>query len=426
MGVERVAMSGVAAVGRRPWLSSVLFRFTKWGNPFADERFSWPYPMYDRMRVDGPIVYGRPYRQWFVFGYDEVQEVLRSPLTATAPVGELLLSTSRYRKLSRSARSNFSTWLLVNDAPDHTRLRSAVSRAFTPRQIDRYEPLVGQVVGELVDTLDTTREGDIVDAFTSRLPIEAIAAVLGLPVDRRPWLLSASREIGGMLEPLTPFDPASMSERFAELDTYFRAVIAKRRAKPGHDLISALAAAEDDQALDDDEIVGMIAFLLFAGHETVTGMLGNALVALARHPEQRTLFRDRPDLTANAVEELLRFDPPAQVSARQATAAFTVAGVTIKRGDNIGLMIGAANRDKRRWRDADELRLDRPDPKPLSFGFGAHHCLGAALARMELRLALPALLDTLGDYTVDLERTIWKRSFALRGPTVLPLNARAS
>ena len=97
-------MSGVAAIGRRPWLSRALFRFTKWGNPFADERFSWPYPMYDRMRADGPIAYGRPYRQWFVFGYDEVQEVFRSPHTATAPIGELLLSTSQYRKLSPSAR----------------------------------------------------------------------------------------------------------------------------------------------------------------------------------------------------------------------------------------------------------------------------------------------------------------------------------
>src|SRR4051794_15579180 len=132
--------------------------------------------MYDRMRVDGPVAYGRPYRQWFVFGYDEVQEVLRSPRTATAPIGQLLLSTSRYRKLSPSARANFSTWLLVNDVPDHTRLRSAVGKAFTPGQIDRYEPLVRHFVQELTGTLDT--EGDIVESFTSRLPIEAIAAVL--------------------------------------------------------------------------------------------------------------------------------------------------------------------------------------------------------------------------------------------------------
>ena len=320
MAVEQVAMSAVAAVGRRPWLSSALFRFTKWGNPFADERFSWPYPMYERMRADGPVAYGRPYRQWFVFGYNEVREVLQSPHTATAPVKELLLSTSRYRRLSVSARSSFSTWLLVNDASDHTRLRAAVSRAFTPRQIDRYEPLVAQTVDELVATLDTTRSFDIVEAFTTRLPIAAIAAVLGLPVDDRPWLLRASREIGGMLEPLTPFDPSSMSERFAQLDAYFGPSIAQRRRDPGDDLISALAATDDGHGLDDDEIVGMIGFLLFAGHETVTGMLGNALVALARHPQQRTLLRDRPDLIGNAVEELLRFDPSAQVSARQAAA----------------------------------------------------------------------------------------------------------
>ena len=202
--------------------------------------------MYDRMRAGGPVAYGRPYRQWFVFGYDEVQEVLRSPHTATAPIAQLLLSTSRYRQLSPSARSNFSTWLLVNDAPDHTRLRSAVSKAFTPRQIDSYAPLVEQVVDELVGSLDTSTEIDIVEAFTIKLPIQAIAAVLGLPADRRPWLLSASREIGGMLEPLTPFDPRSMSERFAELDAYFRAVIAQRRREPGSDLISALAASNGD------------------------------------------------------------------------------------------------------------------------------------------------------------------------------------
>jgi len=423
MGLEQLAMSGVAAVGRHRRVSDALFRFTKWGNPFADERFSWPYPMYDRMRADGPISYGRPYRQWFVFGYDEVQEVLRSPHTATAPVGELLLSTSRYRELTPAARSNFSRWLLVNDPPNHTRLRAAVSRAFTPRQIERYEPLVQQVVGELVDRLDTSREMDVVAEFTVKLPVETIAAILGLPPDRRTWLLSASREIGGMLEPLTTFDAKSMSERFAELDEYFRTVIADRRDRPAHDLISALAAADDQHPLDDDEIVAMIAFLLFAGHETVTGMLGNTLVALARHPDQRRLLRDDPDLIDNAVEELLRFDPPAQVSGRQATADFTVAGVTIHRGDNIGLMIGAANRDERRWSDANELRLDRPDPRPLSFGFGAHHCLGAALARMELRNTIPALLDALGDYAVDLDRIVWKRSFALRGPTSLPLTA---
>ena len=249
--------------------------------------------------------------------------MLRSPHTATAPVRELLVSLPRYRKLSPGARANFATWLLVNDPPDHTRLRAAVARAFTPRQIARYEPLVTEVAHDVADSLDPLGELDIVSAFTSRLPIDAIAAILGLPEGDRPWLHTASREIGGMLEPLTPFDPGSMSARFDELDTYVRTLIAERRHQPGDDLISAIAAvgAAGEPTLTDDEIVGMVAFLLFAGHETVTGMLGNALIALARHPDQRALLRRNPDLIGNAVEELLRFDPSVQVSARQATRA---------------------------------------------------------------------------------------------------------
>ncbi len=421
MGAEALAMSIVAAIGSRPRLAEAAFRFTRWGNPFAAERFSLPYAMYERMRADGPVSYGRPYRQWFVLGYDEVQEVLRSPNTATSSVGELLLSTRRYRKLSTSARNSFASWLLITDAPAHTRLRSAVGRAFTPKQIARYEPLVHHAVTELLEDLPTSGQVDIVARFTNRLPIQVICALLGLPPERREWLLDASREIGGMLEPLTAFDPASMSERFAELDEYFTSVADQRRRQPGDDLVSALVSDDRNATLDDAEVVAMIAFLLFAGHETVTGMLGNALVALARFVDQRDLLLGQPDLIENAVEELLRFDPPVQVCGRQATADITVGDQRIRKGDNIGLMIGAANRDRRRWPDADALRLDRTDPRPISFGFGAHHCLGAALARMELRLALPPLLDHLGDYTVDLARARWKRSFALRGPLELPL-----
>jgi cytochrome P450 len=426
MGVEQVTLSAVAEMANRPRLSAAVFRFTNWGNPFAPERFSWPYPMFERMRADGEVAYGRLYRQWLVFGYDEVQAVLASPDTATAPVAELLLSMRRYRRLSPSARANFTRWLAATDAPDHTRLRSAVSRAFTPKQIARYENLVADVVHELIAELPDGGEIDMVSSFTNQLPIRAIAALLGLPDRDRAWLLKGSSEIGLMLEPLTPFDPDSMSERFNELDAYFTALVGDRRRQPGNDLISALVANGEGPVLDDDEIIAMIAFLLFAGHETVTGMLGNALLALARFPRQRACLRADADLIGNAIEELLRFDSPVQVSARRATRDLPVGGRTIKAGETVALMIGAANRDKRRWPDADELRLDRPDPKPISFGFGAHHCLGAALARMELRLALPPLLDRLGDYTVDPARIRWKRSFTLRGPLTLPVTTDRS
>jgi cytochrome P450 len=219
-----------------------------------------------------------------------------------------------------------------------------------------------------------------------------------------------------LFDPLTSFDPATVSRRFDELDDCFVDVVARRREQPADDLISTIA-----DGLPDDDVLAMIGFLLFAGHETVTGMLGNALVALAAHPDQRELLRSTPSIVPNAVEELLRYDSPAQVSGRQAIRDVTIGDGTITAGENIALMIGAANHDKRRWPDADTLRLDRPDPKPLSFGFGAHHCLGAALARTELRFALPPLLARLRDYTVDPDRITWKRSLALRGPTQLPI-----
>jgi len=425
INVESLALAAVAAIGRRPRLATAVFTFTRWGSPFADERFSYPYPMYDRWRADGPVVFGRAYQQWFVWGYDEIHEVFRSPDTTIAAVVDLLFGVPQYRKLSDQTRDSFSRWVLTNDPPVHTRLRSAVSRAFTPKQMGHYQPLVHKVATELIAELPDSGEFDIVEAFNTKLPIQIIAEILGLPEDRREWLREASQEVAGIIEPLTPFDPASMDRRFAELREYFLTVIEERRQNPGNDVISALLASDGESPLDDEEIVIMIGVLLTAGHETVTGMLGNALIALANHPDQRQLLRDTPDLIDNAVEELLRFDGPAQVSGRQATADITVGNVTIKKGDNIGLMIGAANRDKRRWPDADELRLDRPDPRPISFGFGIHHCIGSALARMELRQTLPLLLDALGDYTVDLERTKWKRSFSLRTALELPLTIGA-
>jgi len=339
----------------------------------------------------------------------------------TAPITNLLLSTRQYRTLTPSVRADFSRWLLATDPPDHTRLRSAVARAFTPKQIAGYRPLVGKVVNELLSNLPESGEVDIVDTFTVRLPVQLIAELLGLPPDRRDRLQEASRVVGSIVEPFAELDAAAVNERFAELDEYFRGLIEERRQFPGDDIISALASEDDGPVLDAAEIVAMIVFLLFAGHETVTGMLDNAPVAFATFPEQRALLRGNPELTDNAVEELLRFDPPLQMTGRQATADLVIGGQTISRGDNISLMIAAANRDTGRSPDSDELHIDRLDPKPVSFGFGTHHCLGAALARLEVRIAIPALLERLGNYTVDADRTVWKRSFGLRWPLALPI-----
>lgn len=419
MTPEQIVLPAARVIGNHPRLSKQLFRFAKWGDPFAPERFSDPYDIYSTMTADGPVVRSRAYNQWFVSGYDEVLDVLRSPHVSSSTVIERMLPVWPYSKLSPITRSSFTRWLIVNDPPDHTRLRSVVNRAFSPKRIEAMEPRIREITDSLLIELNGVETCDIVSTFTDRLPIYAIGQFLGLPTERWEWLKESSDEIGGLLELFNGFDPASMNRRFEELNDFFRELAEQRRSAPREDLISDLVAAEQGEALSNDEVVAMIGLLMFGGHETTSGFLGNSIVALARHPDQRALLRARPDIVDNAIDELLRFDSPAQFTGRVTTQPITVGGHTIPAGQTIALMIGAAHRDLRRCPDANELRLDRPDPKPISFGHGIHHCLGASLARLEARVALPRFLEAFGDYTIDLASATWRRSHALRGPTEL-------
>ena len=245
-----------------------------------------------------------------------------------------MLAIPPYTKLSHTAVENFRKWLLVTDPPIHTRLRAAVSRAFTPKRIAEFEPRIREISDDLLVAMVNDDEPDVVPAFTAGLPIYAIAAILGLPTERWDWLRESSAEVGRMLEALEAFDPDSMSRRFDELHMTFTELIRERRAAPRDDLVSALVA--DESRLTDNEVISMITVLMFAGHETTTGLMGNSIVALARHPEQRELLRSRPELIDNAVEELLRFDTTAQFSGRNTTGPIEAGDVTIPGGSNVG------------------------------------------------------------------------------------------
>lgn len=363
-----------------------------------------------------PVVYSRLFKEWTVFGYDEVLDVLRSPNVSTAGVVTRLRNLSPYSKTSKQAMDNFARWLLFLDPPDHTRLRSAVSRTFTPKRIAAHEPRVQAIAEQLLADLADDPAPDVIAQFASPLPVYVIADILGLPHEQFEWLHRTSTEIAGLLEIMQPFDPDSMSERFAELHETFTALIKQRRRQPQDDLITSLVT-DPDSELDDDDIIALIVLLMFAGHETTTGLIGTTLLALSKHPEQRQLLRDQPDLIDNAIEEFLRYDPPAQIAVRTTTGPVQAGNVTIPARANVALMIGAANRDTRQWPDADQLHIDRPSPKPLSFGHGIHHCLGAALTRLEMRIAIPALLTRFGDYTINQDSLTWKQSNTLRGIT---------
>lgn len=427
MRIEQIAIPAVRMLANRPKLAHALFRMTGDESPFDPDYYVDPYRALEAVRAKyGQVYYRKVFRQWFVVGHDEALELLRSPHLSVSAAISAMTEIRPYSQLSDQARAAMVRWLLFVDPPDHTRLRGLVQRAFTPKTIREFEPRARVIADRLLADVAGERTVDIVRSFTSPFPVYAIGELLGLPPERWSWLKSISDDITGLVDPLLGFDPKVVNRRIGELHAYFGEIVDERRIEPRDDLISVLAgAAEDGGRLDNDELLAMIGFLLFAGHETTTSLLGNSLVALARHPDQRAMLRARPELIDNAVEELIRFDTSVQATPRSTTAPIEVGGKVIPAGQQVAILWGLVNRDVRRWPDAGVLRLDRPDPKPLSFGHGIHHCLGASLARLELRVAIPAILDAFGDYTLDATSAKWKRSLSMRGPTALPLTSGA-
>jgi cytochrome P450 len=418
---QEMALSVVRGLVKRPRLANTVFRFDKWGNILGPDRFVDPYPIYERMRAAGPVSFSPLLQQWAVVGYEEARQVLSSSSFGVAPQIDLLLEARPYSRMADATKALLRNALLFTDPPLHTRLRFVVNRAFTPRQMQRLEGRVAQLVDRLLADIADDPVPDLVPTLTEPLPIQVIAELIGVPEDRWPWVTATSATLRRVLDTFVVVDPGEIDETCEQIATYYGELADQRRAEPRDDLITTLAAAEAEGNIARAELVSLLTILLLAGHETTTGAIGNAVVALARHPDQRELVRQSPELWPNAVEELLRFDTAIHTDPRAALEDVTIVGKTIRNGQNLTVMLGAANRDPRRFDDPDELRLDRENPAPLSFGLGIHHCVGAALARMELRVTLPAIVDAFGDYTIDPNDLAWKTSLAFRSPNRLPV-----
>jgi cytochrome P450 len=418
---EEIALQLIRGLVRRPRLADAVFRFDRWGNILGPDRFVDPYPIYERMRESGPVSFSPLLQQWAVVGYEEAREVLRSPSFGVAGQMELLLDARPYAELSEQTRSLLRNALLFTDPPLHTRLRATVGRAFTPRTVQRLEPRVRAIVDRLIHEVAGDPTPEVMAAIAEPLPIQVIAELIGVPEERWRWVAETSTVLRRVVDPFVPLDPAEVDRTCNEVATYYSSLVDERAAHPADDLLTELARSEADGHLDRTELLSLLVILLLAGHETTTGAIGNALVALGRNHEQRDLLRERPDLWPRAVEELLRYDTVAQTDPRQALEDVTIAGRTIKAGQNLTVMLGAANRDPARFTDPDQLRVDRDDPAPISFGHGIHHCIGAALARLELTVALPSIVEALGSYEVDESHLEWKTSLAFRSPTRLPV-----
>ncbi len=430
MRSEQITFAILRSLANKDWLQKPLNRALAPLNPFDRRRHIDPYALYKAARHEGPIFHNRMAQTWMVTGYQEAMEVLRGPVSVDRR--HTMEAIVPYRNLQPENIDLMMSSILMRDAPDHGRLRTLVNRAFTPRAVIDVTPKVVELVDELLAELVTdeptasgTRQPRTVDVMAevaNRLPIYTIGEMLGLPRSQREVLKALSDVVAQFVDPFTVFDATEMDDAIDELRTLFADLADERTRDPQADLLTALVQAEDDGTrLTRNELISMVILLLIAGHETTSGLIGNSLVALGRNRDARDLLLQRPDLTKNAVEEFLRYDSPVQATDRTVLEDFHVAGKRIPAGAIVMVFFGAANRDPRRYRDPDRLLLDREDPRPLSFGHGIHHCLGAALARIQAGAVIPAFVEAFPEFQVDEDGLTWRRSTTLRGPKTLPM-----
>ncbi|MBV9099047.1 MAG: cytochrome P450 [Frankiaceae bacterium] len=397
-------------------------------NPFTPGFTDDPYPHYAELRAAEPVEHNE-LGFWALWRHRDVAEVLRAKMsvedekvTNQGPMASAYEQAYAEHGIEGDGRS-----MLDRDPPDHTRLRKLVSQAFTPRTVERLTPVVQQLVDDALDRMDDEGKVDLIDSLAFPLPFTVISVMLGMPETDTTRLRELSHTVVRSLEPVP--DEQTVRQIVAAqigLTELASDAIAWKRANPADDLLTALINAEDSgDVLSDDELVAQVILLYVAGHETTVNLIGNGTLALLRDREQLDLWRERPDLDDNAVEELLRYDSPVQMSRRVTLEDYAVDGQTIPAGSFVIASLASANRDEAQYgEDAARLRLDRENARQhVSFGAGVHHCLGAALARLEGRVAVSSLIRRFPELDLAGEPQ-WNGRINLRGLAAFPVRVR--
>ncbi len=372
------------------------------------------------LRDDAPCHWSEAMQSWVVLRYDDVHRLMRDRT--------LLGSVATIVPPDVEPRARGAKMMIRRDSADHLRLRRLVSRVFTPRAIGRWGERGEQIVAGLLDGLADRDRFDVMDDYALVVPAQIISEMLAMPAEDMDQLREWSHTLTPGLEPfITPAEEAAAAEAGKAMTGYVEQVVADRRGKGGDDILAALIAAEDaGEILDDQEIVAQILLLYIAGHETTRNLIGNGVVHLFRFPDQLERLRADAALDANAIEEVLRFESPAQLTRRQTFADIEVAGATIPARSLVTLYLASANHDPRKWGPtADLLDVARPGANEhTSFGGGPHFCLGNALARLEARIALPALIRRFPRLAPVDDTPHWERRMVLRGLADLTVTTR--
>jgi cytochrome P450 len=384
-----------------------------------------PHPVLARMRSENPVHWHPRLRSWILTRYDDVKFALGTEAMSPDRL------TPFYDKLPGETRNALAEmmrylnlWIVFRDPPEHTRVRGLVSKAFLPGTINGFRPRIERITGLLLDRLNGEDEIDLVARFTMPLPALVIMSILGVAddyLDRiKAWSDDIMLFIGSAQDTPGKYELARRGAH--EMAGFFREEIKRRRAEPGDDLLTLLISARDERdSLSEDELVATAMLLLFAGHETTTNLLSTASLSLMRNPEQRERFIERPALASTAVEEFLRYDAPTNAMTRVVRTAHEVRGKAMQPGDRVFAVINAANRDEAQFTDPDRLDVARSPNRHLTFGQGIHFCLGAQLARLEARIALPLLFARYPEMTPGRGERVWLDALIMRGLKSLPV-----
>jgi cytochrome P450 len=392
-------------------------------DPAAPALRADPYPYLADLRARAPVHYAPALKGWAVLRHADVQRVMRDPRMSADKI------TPFYRALEPAQKSEveilveyLGRWLAFQDPPNHTRLRALIARAFTPKALATVRPNVEAVIDLLLADLDGRAHFDLVAEFANPLPAYVIMDMLGVPRTLLPQMRAWSEDIKLFIGTAkhTP-DKYALARRGTEaMAACFRGLITERRAAPRDDVLTTLVAANDaqDGRLSDPELIATCILFLFAGHETTASLIAMASIALMQHDAARAQFLalETPQQVGVAVEEFLRYDGPTPAMMRIALDEAEIDGAQIARGDRVWTMIGAANRDPDVFIDPDRLDLTRTPNQHVTFGFGAHFCLGAPLARLEAVLALPRLHRQFPRMALAGPPSGWNDGLTLRGP----------
>jgi cytochrome P450 len=383
-------------------------------NPFLPEVRLDPYPVYQQLREREPVQWNEHIEIWTLTRYADVAAVLRD--------GRMSADRTTADRFRLPPGRQIYQSMLTLDPPDHTRLRTLVNKAFTPTTVSRLRPRIQALVDEILDKAEEEGSLEVIADLAYPLPVTVIAEMLGVPPEDYQIFKDWSATLAANLDPLRAGEmrEAAFDARDA-LSEYLSGIVEKRRARPRDDMISALLAVEESgDVLSHRELLIMCNLLLIAGHETTVNLIGNGLRALLTHPDQLERLRDEPDLIETAVEELLRFDSPVQLTGRVVSEDLEVGGVQMRPGHFVMVLLGAANRDPAQFPDPDRLDLARHPNQHLSFGRGIHFCLGAPLARVEGQVAIGSLVRRFPRLRLDGE-PVQRDTVTLRGLESLPV-----